>query len=64
MVGFRKVIEQKEDKGGMGKGDKDTFHLKLKHIVADKKRGFKIKDKNMKKINEKLKRKRGKLIKA
>lgn len=46
----------------MGKGDKDTFHLK--HIVADRKRGFKIKDKNMKKINEKLKRKRGKLIKA
>lgn len=37
----------KENKGGMGKGDKYTFHIK--HIVADKKRGLKIKDKKMKK---------------
>ena len=34
MVGFWKVIEQKEDKGGMGKGDKDTsILLKLKYTL-------------------------------
>lgn len=56
MVGFQKAIELKENKGGMRKRDKDTFHLK--HIVADKKRGLKIKDKILKNKREIEKKKR------
>lgn len=42
----------------MEKGDKDTFHLK--HIVADKKRRFKIKDKKMEKNKREIEKKKRK----